>query len=564
MKTLLKGAKVVNVFTDELTEADVLIRDDIIVGVGSYTASDADTVIDVTGKIICPGLIDGHIHVESSMLTPVEFTKVALPHGTTTIIMDSHEIANVCGGTGLGFMLRSSEGLPITMYMALPSCVPATSFDENGATLDAAALHPFYAHPRVIALGEVMDYPGVIHENPAVIAKIRDAHAQNMTVNGHAPLLSGSDLDAYLSNGIDDDHECTSADEAKERIRKGQAVMIRQGTAAQDLLNLLPLFDEPWSRHCILATDDKHPADLINLGHIDHMIRMSAGNGKSPLVAIRMATLQAARHFGLRHLGAVAPGYQADLLILNDLDSMDVRDVYKAGKPVCLEKKVLPFAEPKIGNDMLKSVLHSFYMNTMKVDHFRLEPKGSRCRVISVTPGSLLTGCDIEEIDWNRSNGIDLDRDILKLAVIERHLKTGHIGLGLIRGLGLKRGAIAASIAHDSHNLIVVGTNEEDMVLAANTVHHQAGGSVAVADGKILGIQELPVAGLMSMKNAEETAAQNEHMRRVVHKELGVAEGIEPFMHMAFVSLPVIPDLKMTTRGLVDVNRQELVSLYAD
>lgn len=564
MKTLLKGGKVVNVFTDKVIEADVLIRDNLVIGVGSYEAADADTVIDVTGKIICPGLIDGHIHVESSMLTPVEFTKVALPHGTTTIIMDSHEIANVCGSTGLGFMLRSSEGLPITMYMALPSCVPATPFDENGATLDAATLHPFYSHPRVIALGEVMDYPGVIHENPAVVAKVNDAHAMNMTVNGHAPLLSGKDLDAYLSHGIDDDHECTSADEAKERISKGQTVMIRQGTAAQDLLNLLPLFEDPWSRHCILATDDKHPADLLNLGHIDHMVRMAADNGKSPLVAIRMASLQAARHFGLRHLGAVAPGYQADLLVLNDLDKMDVKDVWKAGKPVCLDKQVLPFDEPQLSKDMWKSVLHSFYMNTMRPDHFHLEPRSSRCRVISVTPGSLLTGCDIEEINWSKDNGVDLSRDILKLAVIERHLKTGHIGLGLIRGLGLKRGAIAASIAHDSHNLIVVGTNEEDMALAANTVHHQAGGSVAVVDGKVLGIQELPVAGLMSMKNAQETAEQNEHMRRVVHEDMGVAEGIEPFMHMAFVSLPVIPDLKMTTRGLVDVNRWEQVSLYVD
>lgn len=564
MKTLLKGGKVVNVFTDKVIEADVLIRDNLVIGVGSYEAADADTVIDVTGKIICPGLIDGHIHVESSMLTPVEFTKVALPHGTTTIIMDSHEIANVCGSTGLGFMLRSSEGLPITMYMALPSCVPATPFDENGATLDAAALHPFYSHPRVIALGEVMDYPGVIHENPAVVAKVNDAHAMNMTVNGHAPLLSGKDLDAYLSHGIDDDHECTSADEAKERISKGQTVMIRQGTAAQDLLNLLPLFEDPWSRHCILATDDKHPADLLNLGHIDHMVRMAADNGKSPLVAIRMASLQAARHFGLRHLGAVAPGYQADLLVLNDLDKMDVKDVWKAGKPVCLDKQVLPFDEPQLSKDMWKSVLHSFYMNTMRPDHFHLEPRSSRCRVISVTPGSLLTGCDIEEINWSKDNGVDLSRDILKLAVIERHLKTGHIGLGLIRGLGLKRGAIAASIAHDSHNLIVVGTNEEDMALAANTVHHQAGGSVAVVDGQVLGIQELPVAGLMSMKNAQETAEQNEHMRRVVHEDMGVAEGIEPFMHMAFVSLPVIPDLKMTTRGLVDVNRWEQVSLYVD
>ena len=562
MTTLLKGAKIVNVFTDELLPADVLLRDSIIAGVGTYTPADADITVDVTGKILCPGLIDSHIHVESSMLTPAAFTRAALPHGTTTIIMDSHEIANVCGRTGLEFMLRASEGLPITMYMALPSCVPATPFDENGATLDAASLRPFYNHPRVIALGEVMDYPGVIHDVPAVTDKIRDALSRHVTVNGHAPLLSGRDLDTYLSHGIDDDHECTSPDEAKERISKGQTVMIRQGTAAQDLLSLLPLFDEPWNRHCVLATDDKHPADLLTLGHIDHMVRMAAENGRSPIVAIRMASLQAARHFGLRHVGAIAPGYAADLLVLNDLDTMDVQDVYKAGVPVVSAKVTAPFAEPKLSNDMWKSVLHSFYMNTMRPDHFHLEEKSDRCRVISVTPGSLLTGCEETPIDWTRSNGVDTDRDILKLAVIERHLKTGHIGLGLIRGLGLRKGAIAASIAHDSHNLIVVGTNEEDMALAANTVHHQAGGSVAVADGHILAIQELPVAGLMSVKDAAETAAENENMRRAVHGELGVPEGIEPFMHMAFVSLPVIPDLKMTTLGLVDVNRQERVSLY--
>lgn len=564
MKTLLKNGTVVNVFTDSLEQADVLLDGDKIIGLDHYDASDADIVMDMTGKYICPGLIDSHIHIESTMLLPEELARLVLVHGTTTMITDPHEIANVCGSIGIGYMLEASEGLPVTMYVALPSCVPATRFDESGAILDANSLKPFYAHPRVIALGEVMDYPGVIADDPGLLAKIRDAKLNRRTVNGHAPLLSGKALDQYLANGIDDDHECSNAEEAKERIRKGQTVMVRQGTAARNLKDLLPLFEEPWSRGCVLATDDKHPADLLGEGHIDQIVRTAKEWNAPLLTAIRMATVQAARHFGLMHTGAVAPGYDADLLVLDNLDGMKVRHVFKAGRHVVRDGEIIEFRKPDIHADLWKSVLNSFFVDPLTEESFRIEPKSENCRVIKILPGQLLTEEWIAPIRWDVNNGVDSERDILKLAVVERHMHTGHIGLGFISGLGLKRGAIASSISHDSHNLIVAGTNEADMALAANEIRRCSGGCVVVADGKVLSLLELPVAGLMSMVSGRETAEKNEHLRRTVHEQLGVAEGVEPFMNLNFVSLPVIPNLKMTTKGLVDVIRQQPVSLYAD
>lgn len=453
MKLLLKNAQIVNVFTDRLETANVLIDDEKIIGVGEYNDTDADTVRDLSGKIICPGFIDGHIHVESTILTPPELARVCLPCGTTAIVADPHEIANVCGFSGIVYMLEASENLPLSVYIMLPSCVPSTPFDETGAVMEAEELRVLYSHPRVLGLGEMMNYPGVLADDPKVMQKISEAHELGKLVNGHAPLLGGRGLDKYIAAGISDDHECSTIDEAVERISKGQHVMIRQGTAAKNLEALLPLFDEPWSRRCILVTDDRHPAD------------------------------------------------------------------------------------------------------------FYIEPEGSRCRVIKITPGQLLTDESIAEIDFNRANGIDIKRDILKLAVIERHLNTGHKGIGFISGIGMKKGAIASSVSHDAHNLIVIGTNDEDMASAANRIRAMGGGNVVVSEGKIIAEMPLPEAGLMSDLSAAEIAAQNEEVRMAVHK-LGASAEIEPFMNMAFLSLPVIPSLKITTLGLVDVNRQRLVPLF--
>lgn len=562
MKTLLAGGTVVNVFTGELERANVLLDGSIIAGVGDYGPQEADAVEDVTGKVICPGFIDGHMHIESTMLLPAELARVSVPHGTTAIVADPHEIANVCGVSGVSFMLDASEGLPMTVYLMLPSCVPATPFDESGAELGAAQLRPMYVHPRVLGLAEMMNYPGVLAGDPEVMAKLADAKRLGRVINGHAPLLTGRALDRYIAAGVGDDHECSSFEEARERIRKGQWVMIRQGTAARNLRELLPLFDEPYAQRCLLVTDDRHPADLLSEGHIDNIIRRAVQAGKSAVTGIQMATLRAAQCFGLRGVGAVAPGYTADVLVLDDLDTVAVRDVYCAGRKVVDGGRMLPFDAPRVREHLWKAARNSFFMDALTAQDFFIAPKSERCRAIRLVPDQLLTQEEIIPIDWTKDNGVDLARDLVKIAVAERHLHTGHRGVGFILGSGMKRGAIASSVSHDSHNLIVMGASDADMAAAGNCVLRMGGGCAVVDRGEVIAAMPLPIAGLMSAEPAAAVARENEALRAAVHT-LGVPQGTELFMTMAFVSLPVIPALKMTTQGLVDVNRQERVSLYA-
>ncbi|MBQ6684830.1 MAG: adenine deaminase [Firmicutes bacterium] len=558
MKTLLYGGQVVNVFTDQLEAANVLIEDDRVIGVGEYTEADADQRIDVTGKVICPGFIDGHIHIESTMLTPAELARTCVPHGTTAIVADPHEIANVAGVDGIRYMLEASEGLPMTVYVMLPSCVPATPFDESGAVLTAGDLRPLYDHPRVLGLAEMMNFPGVLAGAPDVLEKLNDASKFNKNIDGHAPMLSGKALERYLSYGVRTEHEATTEEEGRERIRKGQWLMIRQGTAAKNLEELLPLLEEPWNRRCTFVTDDRHPADLLREGQIDNIIRLAIRAGKPALTAIRMATFQAAQCHGLRDLGAVAPGYKADLLVLDDLEDLAINQVFKGGVLVSQNGKTLGFEEPQVNEELEQTVRKSFHLDELKETDFDIPVReGKICRVIKVIPGQLLTEEWMTEVD-----GIDLDRDILKLAVIERHNHTGHKGLGYLHGTGLKQGAIAASVSHDSHNLIVLGTNEADMAFAGNRLREIGGGSVVVVNSEVLAEMRLPIAGLMSDREAGAVAAENEALRQAVHEHLGTAEGIEPFMNLNFVSLAVIPHLKMTTHGLVDVDKFQLVPLY--
>lgn len=564
MRTLLKNATVVNVFTGELDRADVLMEGEIIIGVGDYGDSGADLVRDLTGRYLCPGFIDGHIHIESTLLLPSELARVCVPHGTTAIMADPHEIANVCGTCGIRFMLEASENLPLSIYLTLPSCVPATDFDESGARLEAEELEPFYKNGRVLGLAEVMNYPGVIDRDPGLMRKIADARVRGRSVSGHAPLLSGKRLDAYLAAGIGDDHECSSFEEAVERIRKGQRIMIRQGTAARNLPALLPLFEEPWAHRCLLVSDDKHPADLLAGGHIDGIIRQAAAAGKNPVTGIRMATLGAAECYGLPYVGAVAPGWRADLLVLDDLDTVTVRDVYRLGDLVCENGRMKPFGSPSVRRELWETVRHSIHLPKVTAKDFSIEARGiRRARVISLIEGELITKCRETPVDFDRANGIDLDRDIVKIAVLERHRSTGHRGLGLISGTGLKSGAIASSVSHDSHNLIVIGANEEDMAFAAEEIRCMGGGCVVVHHGKTVAEMPLPIAGLMTDLPAEAIAAQNEALRESVHT-LGVPPGRELFMTMMFMSLPVIPHLKISTQGLIDVDAGTQVPLFCD
>lgn len=560
MKRLLKNGKVLNVFTDTFNIADVLVENSKIIGVGNYADTDADEVIDVSGKYLVPAFIDGHIHIESTMLTPTELAKICIPCGTGTIIADPHEIANVCGLDGIRYMIEASEGLPLNVYFNLPSCVPATPFDESGATLDADSLKEFYGNKRVLGLAEMMNYPGIVYGDPAVTQKVTDALSAGCIVDGHAPMLSGKELDKYISEGIQSDHECSNINEALEKLSKGQWIMIRQGTAARNLSALLPLFDEPYNRRCLLVTDDRHPADIVREGHIDNIVRQAIAYGKPAEVAIRMASFGAAQCFGLRYVGAIAPAYKADILVLDDLDTVDICDVYLNGECVVENKILKSFLEPTVSDALMQRVRNSFCLNELMESDFYIEPLSRRCRVIKVLSGELVTENTVFEINWSVSNGIDLGRDILKLAVIERHKDSGHRGLGFINGIGLKKGAIASSVSHDSHNIIVVGTNESDMALAANHIRN-FGGSVVACNGKIIAEMPLSIAGLMTDKLANEIAEKNEEVRNAVYR-LGVSQDIEPFMNMAFVSLPVIPSLKMTTQGLFDVDNWQRVPLY--
>ena len=563
MRTLLKNAVIVNVFTDSLENGDIYIEDDVIIGVGDYKDIQYDKLYDLKGAYVCPGFIDGHIHIESTMLTPANLARVCLLHGTSAIIADPHEIANVCGDNGIAYMLEASEGLPMRVYIMLPSCVPSTSFDESGAILKASDISGFYKHPRVLGLAEVMNYPGVLAHDKAMLEKIDDCRSNGGVIDGHAPFLTGKDLDRYISCGIQSDHECTNVTEAIEKIKKGQWVMIREGTAARNLDALMPLFDEPLNRRCLLVTDDRHPADLVKDGHIDNIIRKAVKNGASAVKAIRIATLQAAQCFGLRNIGAIAPGYKADLLVLNSLDDVDIRYVFTNGKAVVQNGILSDFEAPETSEQYFKSVMNSFYMDDIKPADFYIEPKCSSCRIIKILEGELITDQLILPIDWKMKNGIDTNRDILKIAVLERHLHTGHKGLGFINGVGLKDGAIASSVSHDSHNLVVIGADDVDMSLAANCVKNMGGGCAIALQGNIIAKMPLPIGGLMTDVCAKEISRLNLKLREEAYK-LSSKHNIEPFMNMAFVSLAVIPHLKLTTGGLVDVDKQEYVSLYVD
>lgn len=565
---VLKGAKVLNVFTRELEEADVAVQDGFIVGIGAYRGEEEH---DLTGRIICPGFIDGHIHLESSMVRPEEFERAVLPHGTTAVVTDPHEIANVAGTEGIEYMLRETEGLLLDVYVMLPSCVPAAAMEESGAVLQAEELRRFYDNDRVLGLAELMNAPGTIAAEDGVLSKLEDAARMKKRVDGHAPGLSGKALNAYCTAGVASDHECCKKEEALQKLRRGQWIMIREGTAARNLEALISLCKDPWASRCMFVTDDKHPGDLRRLGHMDWIIRRAVLLGADPVTAVLMATLYPAQYFGLRENGAVAPGYRADLAVLTDLEEMRVERVYKNGRLAAENGRVLHKGIPSavckkgadgLGGESFQSVFHSFRMAPVRTQDLKLEPEGDTVRVIQLTPKELLTRERLEP--WTHvagfPPGVDPARDIVKLAVFERHKGTGHKGVGFLGGYGLKAGAVATSVAHDSHNLIVAGMSDSDMALAAEAVRKAEGGIAVVKGGTLLGILPLPIGGLMTPMTAQAVDEKLEELKRLA-AGLGVREGIDPFMTLAFVSLPVIPALRLNTCGLIDVERQEILEV---
>lgn len=554
---VLKNARIINVFTNEIEKADVAISGGKIVGIGTYNGK---SEVDLHGHYVCPGLIDGHIHIESSLLCGPAFEQAVLPHGTTVVITDPHEISNVAGTDGLDFMLETTKDLTLSVYFMLPSCVPATDLDESGAVLDAEQLRPYYRYPRVLGLAEMMNSYGTVRGDAKILQKICDCTNAGKIVDGHAQFLSGKDLNAYIIAGVLSDHECSTMEEAMEKLRRGQYIMIREGTAAKNMAALLPLFREPYCNRCMLVTDDKHPGDLLRGGHIDANIRKAIAAGVDPAIAVKMATLIPAQYFGLKQHGAVAPGYKADLIVVSNLEQFTVEQVYKGGSLVAEGGKVLKPSPLVIDSTRFARVMDSFDMDEITMKDLELHKSGEHERVIRLIENELLT--EEEIIPFRQypgiAPGVDVAHKIVKLAVFERHHHSGHVGLGFLGNYSLQCGAVASSIAHDSHNLIVAGTNDADMVLAGNTVRKNKGGLAFVVNGRVIGELALPVAGLMSAESVEVVMENVQHLKDALRTH-GIAEGIDPFMTLAFVSLPVIPKLRLNTYGIVDVKKQRIV-----
>lgn len=544
---VLKNATYVNVFSNELRTCDIAVANGLIVGMGEY---EGEQELDMTGKIVCPGFVDAHIHLESSLVSPREFAKAVLPHGTTTVITDPHEITNVMGTDGIDYMFQATEGLPIDVRFMLPSCVPATPMDESGANLDYRAIDSFYDYPRVQGLAEMMNAYGVIHNDAEVVSKIIASQAHHKKIDGHAPGLTGKDLDTYIAAGVYSDHECSDIEDALAKLRRGQFIMIREGTAARNLEALAPLLTPQYADRCMFCTDDKHPSDLLEKGHIDYICREAINKyGVDPIIAVKAACHHASRYFLLNNRGAIAPGYLADFAIIDNFQDFNVEMVFKKGVLYYDHGQLKDFPKPQIEEYLDQRAHDTFHVTPLTEGDFRdVRPRA----VIGMVPGEIVT------TDNGYADKVDTEKDILKIAVVERHKNTHHIGLGYIQGYGLKSGAVATSISHDSHNIIVVGTNSKDMAFAVNRIVENHGGIVVTENEQVKSELVLELAGIMSDSPLVEVNEKLEAAKDAAHA-LGVGHGIDPFMTLSFMALPVIPTLRITTRGIIDVVTQQYI-----
>ncbi len=550
---VIKNARLVNVFSEEIYTTDIAIQGNTIVGLGQY---DGLQTIDVAGHYVMPGLINGHVHIESSMLPIPEYAQAVVPRGITTVIIDCHEIANVLGLEGIKLMLASSKKTPLGVFAVLPSCVPASPFETPGSVLEAYDLNVLLEKRRVVGMGEIMNYPGVLMGDTSVLNKIKLVEIQRLVVDGHAPGLSGKDLNAYVAAGVLSDHESIAPEEALEKLRLGMWLMVREGSTEKNLRALLPIIKQYNPARCMLVTDDRHPGDILSDGDMNHLVRLAIAEGLSPIKAVQMATINPAEYFHFRDIGAVAPGYIADLIVVDDFQDFNVELVIKRGRIVAERGRPL---------FRLESADFSVALNTVQVKplnahSFRLPGRPGKVRVIGLVPDQIVTRHLWEEAPLRDGEIVsDTERDILKIAVVERHHATGNIGLGLVQGFGLQEGAFASSVAHDAHNIVVVGTNDADMLAAVQTVMDMQGGLSVVKGGRVVEALPLSIAGLMSPLPIQQVADKVASLERALAR-MGAASG-HSFMSLSFLALSVIPSLKLTDRGLVDVDKFQFVPL---
>lgn len=552
---VLKNAKIVDVFSENIIEGDIAISDGRIAGIGEYFGKEE---IDLRGKYVAPGLIDGHVHIESSMVTPGQFARAVVPYGTTTVIADPHEIANVCGLEGIKYILEGSKDIPLDVFVMLPSCVPATAFENSGARLSADKLKSMIDYDRVIGLGELMDYPAVIGGNEGILEKIR--MAKGMVKDGHGPNIDGKELNAYISAGIKTEHECTTIEEMEARIKLGMYVLIREGSAAKNLGALIKGVNRANLRRILFCTDDRHPEDILKRGHIDNNIRLAIKNGIEPIAAIKIASLNAAECYRLYDRGGIAPGYMADLIVLEDIESFNVERVFKEGKLVAQKGNSLFEVKDRKNSNVLNTV------KLQEIDREKLKIKldSDIVNVMKLLPQSLVTKKVVRKVDTEEGYFKYHDKlDILKLVVIERHGGTGNIGLGLVENFNLKGGAIASTVAHDCHNLIIIGDNDEDILIAIDEIRKIDGGITICSKGRVLKSLPLPIGGLISDKSLGEVSKELKEMLDIAY-DLGVNRRIDPFMTLSFLSLPVIPELKLTDMGLFDGVQFNFIDISVD
>lgn len=554
---LITNCQVVDVYNQRLLDGPVAIGNGKIVGVGY--AYEAKETLDAKGGIVMPGLIDGHVHIESSSLTPAQFARTILPFGTTTIIADPHEIGNVCGVKGIQYMLDASRDLPLHVKIQLPSCVPATPFESAGAVLEAEDLEPLFADEGVLGLGEVMDYPSVIHHEEKMINKILMAKRHNRVIDGHSPGVKGLDLTAYVASGVMTDHECSDTKGMLDRLTMGQYILLREGSTCKDLLNLLPAITPQNARRCVFCTDDREPDDILTTGHINKSLRLAVEYGLDPLLAVTMGTLNSAECFCLYDKGAIAPGKDADILIVKDLQNFEPTHVFSMGIEVARDGKMLI----ELPEYHCEDVLNTINIAPIKVEDFALTIHSDRARAIGVIPKSVVTKNLEVTIKRDENNLFHAGNNgsLNKLAVIERHHASGKMGLGILEGYGIQNGAIAVSVAHDSHNIVVVGDNDADMLAAVKDIEAIGGGFSLVQNGEVLAHLSLPIGGLMTNQTAEEVAEIIEHLIVTAREKFNLSHEFHPLMTLVFMTLPVIPELKLTSNGLFDVKEFKLVDV---